>query len=444
MGTTGANITTFTDNAVISEKTYEYQVKAFITRGSPSLPKESAGAGPVQVTTPAGPSQPPPVTTGYTRQLIPAGIQRVGVPVAGTDGEGIGVAVLDTGLDFNQPDLAPAPDAPGATSFNAFTGLSAQDDNGHGTHVGGIIAALDNNLGVLGVAPNAILYAVKVADAAGSGEDSHLIAGLDWVAANHASVTPTIRVVNMSLGRPIEAGDFGGPLHLAIQQLYDQGIVVVTSAGNDPAIETTQHIPSGFPEVLAVAGTVTEPGGDDALCAAYFPVKVKKDTAAYFTSDGAFDEVSGTGVTTSAPSEHRMDPFSEPTLFGCLGIALHGVRSTTLILDGDPSDPNTVITSRQIPAPAMGCPCDAFGTSFAAPHVAGVVARIMQLWLVEATGFEEVEGIREWIRDNADRRETNPDPGGLSPVPLDQPYGDYSFDGEREGIVQAPYPAPAP
>ena len=119
------------------------------------------------------------------------------------------------------------------------------------------------------------------------------------------------------------------------------------------------------------------------------------DSAASFTSDGAFDALSHTGVTVSAPSEHRLDPFSEPTLFGCLGIALHGVRSTTLILPPlDPTDPNTVITSRQIPAPEMGCPCEAVGTSFAAPHVAGVVARIMQLGLVEATGnSSEVEAI---------------------------------------------------
>lgn len=445
IGTTGANITTFTDNTVAAEQTYRYRVIAFITGGPPSLQKDSEPATSTPIITPAKPPQPPPPSgaTGYTGQLIPAGIQRVGVPVAGSDGEGIGVAVLDTGLDFNQPDLAPALDDPGTTSFSAFTGSSGQDDNGHGTHVAGIIAALDNNIGVLGVASKATLYAVKVADAAGNGEDSHLIAGLDWVAQVHSTVTPPIRVVNMSLGRPIETGDFGGPLHQAVQQLYNQGVVVVASAGNDPTIETTEHVPSGFPEVLAVAGTVTEPGGDDALCAGYFPYKVKKDTAAYFTSDGAFNELSGTGVTISAPSEHRMDPFSETSFFGsCLGIALHGVRSTTLILNGDSSDPNTVVTSRQIPAPAMGCPCEAVGTSFAAPHVAGVVARIMQLGLVEATGSLEVEGIRNWIRDNADRRGSNPDPGGLSPAPLDQPYGYYSFDGEREGIVQAPYPAP--
>ena len=77
-----------------------------------------------------------------TRQLISEGVQRVGMPESGSDGAGIGVALLDSGIDFNHPDLAPAPNS-AATAYNAFTpGASCQDDGGHGTHLSGLIAAL--------------------------------------------------------------------------------------------------------------------------------------------------------------------------------------------------------------------------------------------------------------------------------------------------------------
>ena len=449
VGTVGSGVTTFTDNSVSSSTTYGYQVAAFITSG-PSNRREGISTT-VYTTTldggepPPPPPPPPPVSTGYTRQFIPGGVERVGVPNADSDGSGIGVAVLDSGLDYHQPDLNPAPDVPGTTSFNAFSSFSsAQDDHGHGTHVGGVIAALDNNIGVLGVAPNATLYGVKVLNAQGVAEDSEVIAGLDWVLANHDQVSPTIRVVNMSLGRLIEVGeDINDPNHpwrIAIQGLYDQGIVVVTSAGNDANYESTDHIPAAFSEVFAVAGTVTEHGGLDPACASFYGIQVEADSASYFTSDGP-------DITISAPSEHRLDSLGVPSIYGvdCY-LIVQGVRSTTLIVPSSAaSDPNTPITSRQIPAPSAGGPSEAIGTSFAAPHVAGVVARIMQLGLVDPTlaPSAQVEEIRNWIQSNADRSDSTPiSPAGLLPVPLNQPYGPYSYDGVREGILQAPYPAP--
>jgi subtilisin family serine protease len=370
------------------------------------------------------------VSTGNIRQIVPVGVYRVGTAVPGSDGDGIGVAVLDTGIDINQPDLALAPE-----SFSAFGG-SAQDDRGHGTHVAGIIAALDNNRGVVGVAPGARLYAVKVLDATGSGDESQVIAGLDWVFVNRDNFSPPIRVVNMSLGRALEPGesidDTGFPMRQEIQALYNEGIVVVVSAGNDYTLEAIDQVPAAFPEVLAVAGSVAESGGNDAICSPFAPL-VSADSASYFTSDGAF--VGSAGVTISAPSEERQDVFSPDGGFSCV-VAIHGIRSTQLIQDPSSLGPNTVISSRLTPSG------EAIGTSFAAPHVSGVVARIMQMGLVTATGDLEVEGIRNWIRANADRRDSAPvEPLGLVPAPLDQPLNPgYSFDGEREGIVQAPYP----
>src|SRR6185503_11992383 len=212
---------------------------------------------------PPPPPQPPPPPTPVvfdTRQLISTEVQRVGPPATGSDGVGIGIAVIDSGIDFNHPDLAPAPNA-AATSFNAVNpGTSCQDDGGHGTHVSGMIAALNNSIGIVGVAPAATLYCVKVLGSDLTGTDSQLLAGLEWVLDNHGLVTPPIRVVNASLGRVLDTAT-GETLATsvfrpAIQALYAQGIVVVVSAGNDPTIEISQTVPAGFPEVLAVASTV--------------------------------------------------------------------------------------------------------------------------------------------------------------------------------------------
>src|SRR5437870_4251197 len=120
-----------------------------------------------------------------TGQVVPEGVIRVGA-TPGTvtyTGAGIGVAVVDTGVDLGHPDLA-ALDA-----YSAYGG-SAQDDNGHGTHVAGIIAAQNNGIDVVGVAPGAQIFAVKVLDGSGSGSDATVIAGLEYVATNANHVTP--------------------------------------------------------------------------------------------------------------------------------------------------------------------------------------------------------------------------------------------------------------
>ena len=128
-----------------------------------------------------------------TRQVISNEVQRVGMPAAGSDGSGIGVALLDSGIDFNHPDLRPAPNT-AATSFNAISpGASCQDNGGHGTHIAGLIAAQNNTIGIVGVAPAARLYCVKVLGADLTGSDSDIIAGLDWVFQNRNSVNPPIR-----------------------------------------------------------------------------------------------------------------------------------------------------------------------------------------------------------------------------------------------------------
>src|SRR5262245_20881108 len=127
-----------------------------------------------------------------TGQVTPEGVKRVGLPTAGSDGDGVGVAIVDTGIDLGNADLRI-----GSSNFNA-SGGSCQDDNGHGTHVSGIVAAKNNTTGVLGVAPGATLYCVKVLNAQGSGSDGDVVAGLQFVLENANKVSPPIRVVNMS------------------------------------------------------------------------------------------------------------------------------------------------------------------------------------------------------------------------------------------------------
>ncbi len=331
----------------------------------------------------------PSITATVTPQVVPAGVQRIGAIGLGFTGEGVGVAIIDTGIDFNHADLQPV----GAACFSAFG--SCQDDNGHGTHVAGIVAARDNSQDVVGVAPDATLYAVKVLDKTGSGTDSTVMAGLDWIAQHASSVSPPIRVVNMSLGRQGTLND-NPALHTMVKALHDSpnNIAVVVSAGNDSSLEVSQQVPATYPEVMAIASS-TALDGSNAGCK-FFTSTIKKDTASYFTTDGAYDTSTGIGVTISAPGEDRED-----VRRSCFATSV-GILSTKL----------------------GGGTTRMSGTSMAAPHVSGVTALMFQ----KNAGLTP-EDVRGQSRNTADR---------LGVAPLNSPTSGYTFDGEREGIVFAP------
>lgn len=176
----------------------------------------------------------------------PWGIERVNAPKAwkSDQGQGVAVAVVDTGIDFSHPDLA----ANIAGGFNAInSSATAQDDHGHGTHVSGTVAALLDGNGVVGVAPRARLYGVKVLDANGSGWISDIIAGIDW------AVRQKVDVLNMSLGGPRGNDSF----HDAVKRAVEAGVTVVCAAGNSgkprPGQESTVGYPAAYPEAIAVA-----------------------------------------------------------------------------------------------------------------------------------------------------------------------------------------------
>ena len=135
-------------------------------------------------------------------QTVPTGVNRADAdlsPTAAIDGTdqrvNVDVAVIDTGVDLDHPDLnVHQAEAKNCSLFGLFP--SADDDNGHGSHVAGTIGALDNSIGVVGVAPGARIWPVKVLSAAGVGLNSDVICGIDYVAAN----ANQIEVANMSLG----------------------------------------------------------------------------------------------------------------------------------------------------------------------------------------------------------------------------------------------------
>lgn len=135
-------------------------------------------------------------------------------------GQGVKVAILDTGIDYTHPDL----DGVYAGGYDFVANdADPKDENGHGTHCAGIVAAEDNGIGVIGTAPKASIYAVRVLDAQGSGTISDIVAGIDWAIDNNMDI------ISMSLGA--SSGD--SSLEAAINRAYNAGVVVVAASGND-------------------------------------------------------------------------------------------------------------------------------------------------------------------------------------------------------------------
>jgi len=182
----------------------------------------------------------------FPSQVIPWNILRIKAPQVwktGNKGQKIKVAVFDTGIDKNHPDLR----VKGGVKPRLVNGDPVyfpdwEDYNGHGTEVAGVIAALDNNIGVVGVAPEVELYSVKVLDDNGYGSGGNIIDGLEWAINNKMDV------INMSLGW----SGYSETAHLVIKWAYQAGIVMVAGSGNEP---NKIIYPAGYPEVIAVGAT---------------------------------------------------------------------------------------------------------------------------------------------------------------------------------------------
>lgn len=183
-------------------------------------------------------------------QVTPWGVARIGadkVHAGGNTGVGVKVAIIDTGINYTHPDL----DA----NFGTLLGhdfvnddADPMDDNGHGTHCAGVVAAEDNGEGVVGVAPGAELYAVKVLGADGYGSSSYVIAGIEW------SVENEMDIISMSLG----GGSYLESMEAACDIANAAGVVIVASAGNSgnpPGRGDNVDYPAKHSSVIAVTAT---------------------------------------------------------------------------------------------------------------------------------------------------------------------------------------------
>lgn len=186
---------------------------------------------------------------------------------SGLTGNGIKIAVVDTGAgphsDLNIAGGANVIAGSGTTSYS--------DDNGHGTHVAGIIVGQGANGGVKGVAPDSSLYAVKALDSNGSGYTSDIISGIDWAIENNMDI------VSLSLG----SNQSSISLQNAVDSAYSKGLLIVAAAGNDGTSSgtgTSIEYPANYSSVIAV-------GAVDST-----------NTRAYFSSTGSKLEVSAPGV----------------------------------------------------------------------------------------------------------------------------------------------------
>lgn len=158
----------------------------------------------------------------------------------GFTGKGIKIGIIDTGVSTTHPDLKVA----GGVSFVAGE-ESYHDEEGHGTHVAGIIAALDNSIGTVGMAPDAEIYAIKSLNQLGEGNQSDVIAGIEW------AIEHKLDIVNLSFTAP--EGSY--LLNETIKKAYNDGMILIAASGNTlkqlPA-DTDVLFPARYPEVIAV------------------------------------------------------------------------------------------------------------------------------------------------------------------------------------------------
>ena len=231
-------------------------------------------------------------------QSLPTGINRANADVSPTakingvdERVNVDVAVIDTGIDLTHPDL----NVYKAGAKNCSTGTSANDGNGHGTHVSGTIGALDNGTGVVGMAPGARVWPVRVLNNQGSGSFSAIVCGIDYVTA-HAS---EIEVASMSLGGGgADDGNCGrsnnDAMHTAICNSVAAGVTYVVAAGNETD-NAANHVPAAYDEVITVSALADFNGLPGGGAAATCRTDVD-DTFADFSNYGADVDIIAPGV----------------------------------------------------------------------------------------------------------------------------------------------------
>jgi subtilisin len=252
-------------------------------------------------------------------QKVPWGINRIGsriVNAAGNTGKGIKVGILDTGIDYNHEDLKG--NYRGGYNF-VGNNNDPMDDNSHGTHVAGIIAAEDNDVGVVGIAPQAYLYSVKVLAFDSTGSTSDIVSGLEW------SVDNGMQVINMSLG----SDDDSISVSRAIDGTYNAGVLIIAAAGNSGnTIGSGDSIdyPSRYSSVVSVGATNIN------------------NKRASFSSTGPSLELSAPGVDILSTLNGGRNKYG--TLSGTSMASPHVTGVAALIIANEPGITNTRVRIR--------------------------------------------------------------------------------------------------
>ncbi len=253
-----------------------------------------------------------------TQQIVPWGIERVG---GAGDGSGRTAWIIDTGIDLDHPDLNV--DENRSRSFLSGIGLSdsPNDFNGHGTHVAGTVAAKDNELGVIGVAADANVVAVRVLNRFGAGSWSNIIEGMDYVAQAGAPGD----VCNMSLG--------GGSDELiddALRQAAESGVIFCVAAGNE-----SQNVDNVSPARVDAPNVYTISAMDD------------EDRFAAFSNFGAGIDYCAPGVEIAATWSNGLYRVISGTSMAAPHVAglllLHPEIATDGFVQDDPdNDPDPI------------------------------------------------------------------------------------------------------
>ncbi len=230
-------------------------------------------------------------------------------------GENIKVGIIDSGIDYTHPDL----------DDNYVTGIdyvnndnNPYDDEGHGTHVAGIVGAEDNDVpGIIGVAPKVSLYGIKVLDSSGKGSFSNIIAGIDWAIENDMDI------INLSLGGP-----FGTTaLKEATNRAWDAGVIVVAAAGNkgwylDLFYYWWVCAPAKYDKSIAVANLEPEPSSTD-------PTSVTRHSSS----------CTGSSLDVSAPGTLILSTYPSNTYYEGTGTSMAApmvAGTCALILSANP------------------------------------------------------------------------------------------------------------
>jgi serine protease len=231
------------------------------------------------------------------------------------DGTGVRVAVVDTGVQADHPDLAGNVTAGNDLVFgNGASNFARVDGNGHGTHVAGTIAAVDNTIGVIGGAPHSTIVPVRVLDCQGSGSTSTVAAGIEWASDPAGG---NVKVISMSLGGP-------GPdpvLQNAIQDALNRQVLVVSAAGNcgppsgcSDGPGNTPEFPGAYADVSYLAfhnhGVIAVGALDGTN-----PANIVR---ASFSNSNAYVTVAAPGVNIASTLPFGGTPHSNPSGYGFL------------------------------------------------------------------------------------------------------------------------------